>query len=260
MFAARLALAILVLGSSTGAEGFQTSTAPSYSSASIVNSASNLPNNYAPNSIISLYGVNLADGPHGVPPNTSNLPTTLGGVTVYMGSGAASLFYTSPTQINILVPSNLAPGPISVFVVRQGSKGPTATIVLDETAPGLFQASPGMVLATHANGSPINLDSPASPGEVIVIYALGLGRTNPDPAPGQVVLTAAPIQHFKDLAVLFDSVEIDSGLISYAGLAPGFAGLYQINVQVPWDARGTPEVRVAIGTQISAPRLGLPTH
>ena len=124
MFAPRLALAMLVLGASIGARGDQTSTAPSYTLAGIVNSASNLPNSYAPNTIVSLYGTNLADSIRSISPNTSNLPTTLSGVTVYMGISAASLFYVSPTQINILIPSNLLPGPVTLSVVRQGVTGP----------------------------------------------------------------------------------------------------------------------------------------
>ncbi|MCU1260462.1 MAG: hypothetical protein JWO80_3347 [Bryobacterales bacterium] len=260
MFAARVALAILVLGSSIGAEGNQTSTAPSYSSASIVNSASNLPNDYAPNTIVSIYGVNLASGTQSLPANSSKLPTTLGGVTVYMGIGAASLFYVSPTQINILVPNTLLPGPVAISVVRQGSSGPAATIVLGETAPGLFQSNPGTLLATHADGSLITAASPASAGEVIVIYAVGLGRTIPDSSAGQVAYAAAPIQHLADLRVLVNGNAIDPRLIYYAGLTPGFAGLYQINVQLPGEVPGNPEVRVAIGSQMSAAGLSLPTH
>ena len=121
MFAARFALAVLVLGSSIEAEGYQASTAPSYSSASIVNSASNLPNDYAPNTIISLYGLNLAVGTASIH-STSSLPTTLDGVTVYLGITAANLFYVSPTQINFLVPYNMKPGPLTISVVRQRSE------------------------------------------------------------------------------------------------------------------------------------------
>jgi uncharacterized protein (TIGR03437 family) len=259
MFAARFALAVLVLGSSMEADGFQASTAPSYSSASIVNSASNLPNDYAPNTIISLYGLNLAYSTRGIPPNSA-LPTTLGGVTVYVGIAAANLFYISPTQINVLVPNNLQPGPVTISVVREGASGPAAVIVLAETAPALFALNPGTVLATHADGSTITPDSPAAQSEVIVIYAVGLGRTNPDPLSGQIPTAAAPIQHLKDLQVLLNGTAIDTALIYYAGVTPGFAGLYQINVQLPVNMSADPEVRVAIGSQISAPGLALPTR
>lgn len=257
MFAARFALAVLVLGSSFEAWGFQSSTAPSYSSASIVNSASNLPYDYAPNTIVSLYGLNLATRSV----QTSNfLLTSLDGVTVYVGGTAANLFYVSPTQVNVLMPNNLRPGPVTVWVSRQGLIGPTATIVLTETAPAVFQSSPGTLLAAHADGSIVTRDAPAAPGDVIVIYALGLGRTNPDILVGHIATNAAPIQHTNDIQILLNGAPIDHVLIYYAGVTPGFAGLYQINVQLPLDMPATPEVRVSIGSQISAPGLSLPTH
>ncbi len=260
MLAARAAPAFLLLLSSLPCRAFQGSTAPWYTAASIVNAASNLPNNYAPNTIVSLYGLRLSDGVRGLPANTSVLPTSLNGVSVLLGILPANLYYVSPDQINILVPSNLLPGPVTVSVTRQGSAGPPTTIVLNETAPQLFAQSPGTVLATHANGSLITEAAPASVGEVIVVYALGLGRTIPDVVAGQVTSGLTKLQHLADMEVVLSGTPLDPKLIYYAGLTPGFAGLYQINMQVPAGAPPNPELRVAIGTQISVPGLALRTH
>ena len=65
--------------------------------------------------------------------------------------------------------------------------------MLTETAPSLFQSAPGTILATHADGSLITQSSPASPGEVVVIYAVGLGHTVPDTYLGQVATSPAEI-------------------------------------------------------------------
>ena len=259
MSAAQFALVLLVLGSALPAGGFQNSTAPSYSSASIVSSASNLPNDYAPNSIVSIYGANLAFATRGIT-GSGALPTTLDGVAVYIGNTPASLFYISPTQINVLVPYNRIAGPVTLAVARQGSAGPTTTIVLAETAPALFSSTPGMLLATHADGSFIARDSPAAASEVIIIYALGLGRTDPDLVGAQIPTRATSIQHLDTLRVLLNGVPADPRLVYYAGVTPGFAGLYQINLQLPADMPSSPEIRVAIGSQISASGLALATR
>ena len=250
MFAARLAPAYLVLAASLGAQSANLSV-PSYTAAGIVNSATNLSGDFAPNTIVSIYGTNLSYGTAGIPSGATVLPRTLGGVTVYFGAEYANLYYVSPKQINLLVPNDLRPGPVSVTVVREGVSGPAVPITLTETAPGLFQLNPSTIIATHADGSVITPDAPASPGEVIVIYAVGLGRTVPDMIPGQIPTRADPIQHLPDLQVQLNGNAVDPSLVMYAGITPFFAGLYQINVQLPSDMPSNPEVRVAILTQIS---------
>ena len=117
MYAARIALAVLVLGPFRLAGAAQPSTAPSYTAASIVNSATNLPGSFAPNTIISVYGTNLSYNTAAIPTGTSTLPRTLGGVTVYFGVEFANLFYVSPQQINLLIPNDLRPGPVTLTVV-----------------------------------------------------------------------------------------------------------------------------------------------
>ncbi len=260
MCAARLALGTLVLLASTGAGDSQQPSTPSYGLTSIVNSASGLPNDFAPNTILSIYGTNLAYNTVGVQSSNGSLPTTLGGVTVYIGSTAALLFFVSPLQINALVPYSFRSGPVPIYVEREGSAGPQVTIVLADTAPGLFQSAPGTLLATHADGSLITSAAPAARSEVIIIYAVGLGKTAPALGQSQVSAQAVSISNLAQLQVLLNGNPIDSSLLYYAGVTPKFAGLYQINVQLPSGAPPNPEVRVAIGSQISAAGLMLPTQ
>jgi uncharacterized protein (TIGR03437 family) len=258
--AAHLAVAVLLLAPSIEAQSTQSTLAPSYSAASIANIATNLPSGFAPNSIISIYGTNLSYNTANGAASSGYLPQTLGGVTVYVGLLQANLFYVSPGQINFLLPYVLVAGPTTVTVVREGTFGPAVPITLTTTAPGLFESSPTTILATHADSTPVTSSSPAVAGEVIVIYAVGLGHTTPHLDNGMIPSLAASISDLADLNVLLNGAAVDPATIQYAGVTPGCAGLYQINVQLPDPLPSNPEVRVAIGPQISPPLMSLPTQ
>jgi uncharacterized protein (TIGR03437 family) len=89
------------------------------------------------------------------------------------------------------------------------------------------------------------------PGEIVVIYAEGLGRTKPDTTSGQLATSAFPIYYLSQLQILLNGVACPPGNVLYAGLAPGFAGLYQINLRLPGDVGANPQIQVSIGPQIS---------
>src|SRR5438128_3239118 len=152
------------------------SVLPSYSAASIVNSATNTLEALAPNAIATVYGSNLsydtgwltAENTHG-----GMLPNTLAGVRVVVGGVAASLYYVSPKQINFLIPSNLRSRNVTVLIAREGTTGPLVTITLHEAGPGFYELQPGIIAATHANGAVITRDRPAHAGEVVVLYGTG---------------------------------------------------------------------------------------
>ena len=261
MQAARFALALLALGS-VRAETASHSTAPSYSIASIVNSASNTPGALAPNSIATIYGNDLSYNTRGIGPSdlsAGSLPEVLGGVQVYVGGILANLYYVSPHQINFLIPNLLLPGPAKIYVAREGTAGPAATVTLLEVSPSLFEMNKDTVIATHADGKVVTPDSPATGGEIVVLYAVGLGRTSPDSVTGQINSIAAPILH-KDLHILLNGDPIDQDHILYAGAWPGFAGLYQINVRLPDQIAPDPEIRITEGDQSSKASLKIPAR
>lgn len=252
MSPAQYAVAVLLLAPSIGAWAQQTTLAPSYSAASILNAATNLPSGFAPNSIVSIYGTNLSFNTIGMSVS-STLPRSLGGVAVNIDSTAAYLFFVSPTQINFLVPASLRPLATKLSVLREGTAGPAVPFVLSATAPGFFQLTSTTLLATHADGTVIAPGAPAMAGETIVIYATGLGPTVPDFPDGTLPGRAALITNFYGLAVAINSVVVDFSTIQYAGVTPGCAGLYQINLLLPNPLPSNPEIRVGIGTQISPP-------
>jgi uncharacterized protein (TIGR03437 family) len=234
--------------------------APFYSAASIVNGATQTAEGLAPNTLATMYGTNLAYDTIAVGASDLNggaLPSSLDGVTVYVNNIQAHLFFVSPGQINFLVPYELLPGMATIFVLRQNLAGPVVTIQLNSTAPGLFPWNGNMAIATHLNGTLVSADAPAKAAEIIVIYAGGLGRTTPDTVSGKIVSSAAVIVAAAQMQVLLNTVACPAANVLYAGLAPGFAGLYQINLILPSPLPPNPEIRIAIGAQISPPLIEL---
>ena len=260
-----LLLALLPLAVSA-----QSSGGPSYSAAGLVNAATGLPGPLAPNTLATLYGTNLAWVTASATLVDNQLPMKIvnaGTQVLFAGGTAARMLFVSPSQINFLVPASRKPGPTTLTVARDGFAGPTIPLTLADVSPGLFQNN-GIAVASHADGSAVTADAPAEGGEIIVLYGTGLG---PPAVPIQalddgrmVAFTADPgtirMQRFADLTVALNGVPIEPARIFWAGLTPGFAGLYQINLRLPDDLESNPEIQVTIGDQASAPGVKLATR
>jgi uncharacterized protein (TIGR03437 family) len=253
------ALALFEISTAT-ADLSTASTAPSYSGASIVHAATQTSDALAPNTIATIYGTNLSWTTHAVATGDLRggaLPTTLEGVTVYVNGISSSLFFVSPSQINFLIPYDLLVPSATVYVARQGVAGPPATIHLSNTAPGFFQWNGNFAVAEHADGSLISSSAPARPGEIVVLFAAGLGRTAPDVPSGHVVSIPTTILYASQLRILLNGEPCPASNIYYAGLTPGFAGLYQINLKLPDDLPPDPGIQMVIGTQASPAAIQL---
>jgi uncharacterized protein (TIGR03437 family) len=259
---------------------------PTYSAADLLNGASFQPG-LAPNTIVSLFTAGGSLSWNTVAVQTSDLidgqlPTALGGVQVFVATYPARLYYVSPTQVNLLIPSYLRPGVMDLWLARDGASGPVVQITVNAAAPALFQTSAGIAVATHADGSLITAAAPATAGEVIVLYANGLGWVYPaglgwtyaaasgwTPQAGVVCnedgtqdgilpVAAQWLCNMQQFSVWIAGTPIDSGLILYAGVTPGYAGLYQVNVRLPAKFTPNPEIRVAVGASVSAAGILLP--
>ena len=251
-----LALAVLFTGAARG-------QAPAYSAAGIVNASDYAPGPFAPNSALSLFGTNLSlQGPQSVTSSMmlgSFFPTQVSNVSVFMDNVACPLLYVSAGQINFLVPTTEIAGTAQVVVVRQGVYGPTVPITLVAAAPQLFTYStgyPGYAIAQdwNANYALITPDAPAHAGDVVILYSTGLGAVTPATASGELTPYASPIVQasWATLAVTINGVPLAPASILWAGVSPGSAGLYQINIVLPANPGTNPVVQVSIGGQTSA--------
>ena len=258
MSAALVLLAALLLRPCLWADDSK-DQAPSFTSDSILNSANNSSASLAPNTLVSLYGKNLAFSTGQVSieaVGAGTLPLQLAGVRVFVGGIGAPLLYVSPGQINLIIPPSLTAGPSNLIVERQGTSA-QAQITLVEAAPALFLVE-GKLAATHADGKLITSDLPARPGEIIVIYGTGLGRTNPRQLDGVIPRAAAPIVLMDRLRVLLDGQPLPPRNVEYAGITPGYPGLYQINLRLPDTiSKNDPELQAVIDDRMSQSALPL---
>ena len=98
---------------------------------------------------------------------------------------------------------------------------------------------------------------PAHPGDLLILYVTGMGATQPNPATGEIQQSEAFISNPATLTIQLNGTPIDPNLIKYAGLTPGYAGLYQINFYLPGNTPPNPEIRVGMGNQLSPAGLKL---
>jgi uncharacterized protein (TIGR03437 family) len=160
-------------------------------------------------------------------------------VEVTVGGTPAPLTLVSPGQINFQVPRAT---PVDVFQEIQVSEVSTSQVLaswlfrIDAESPGLFTvdgSGSGQIAAVNQDGSLNNGANPAKAGSVVTLFATGQGFINGMPADGQPAQTL--IQTSETPQVFINSEFVPSGDVEYSGLAPGFAGLWQINVKVPSD-------------------------
>jgi uncharacterized protein (TIGR03437 family) len=237
--------------------------APEYSADSVVNPIAAVAGMYAPNSFITIYGKGLSWVTRAMSPDdlrAGALPTVLigTGVRVLINHLPANMYYVSPTQVNVLAPVSLTAGPATIQLINNGLAGPAINIVLDPIAPALFELSGTVVLAAHLDGTVISPDAPARRGEVVVVYATGLGPTVPPAVPNMLPDRAASLARMADFQVWLNGAPVPAARIFYAGISPPYAGLFQINLRIPDDAPDDPEIRCGFPEQMSQPGGILP--
>jgi uncharacterized protein (TIGR03437 family) len=190
----------------------------------------------SPGEFLSLFGTDLA--PSEDLATTFPLPDKLNGVQVTISGYPAPIDYVSPTQINVVVPYEVG----SVAQIQVSNNGKTSNVVtqfVGADSAGVFTYQPeggiGYAAALHSDGSVVTTSSPAQIGETIAVYLAGMGAVSGFPQDG----AAAPSSPL-DSTTATPTVYIDDSTpastqaaVTFSGLAPTFAGLYQINVTIP---------------------------
>lgn len=239
--------------------------APSVSDGGTVNNGSFAlhPAPLGPGSIAAVFGTNLNDGTASCGSSFGSdgkLITSLCGTSVTVNNVAAPLFFSSPGQLAIQIPYEVAGQTTATIVATvNGQASEPRTIFIDAAAPGIFALNqagtgPGAVLiansdilAVAAGSVPGRNTRPARRGEIVTIFLTGLGVTSPAlgtgvPSAGQPTATAATVK--------IDNLDAQ---VLFSGTAPGFVGLNQINVTVPASATigNSVPVQVSLGGKAS---------
>jgi uncharacterized protein (TIGR03437 family) len=229
---------------------------PAIVSAGVANGASFVSGGLVPGEIATVFGTNLTNGSGTNLAPSLPLPNELVSTQVMVNGKASPIFAVDSVngqeQINFQVPYEVAgQSTVTLQVVNNGSMGNALTVPVALAQPGIFSyavASINYGSILHANYQLANTASPAAPGETVLIYCTGLGSVTPGPVDGVAAAGS-------DLTALTPTVTIGgaTAMVAYSGLAPGFVGLYQINVQIPSGLpAGNQPVMVTIGGVQSA--------
>jgi uncharacterized protein (TIGR03437 family) len=217
----------------------------------------------APGSYISIFGSALSD--YTDVETSARLPLAIDYVNVSFDVPSAGisvpgrLVYVSPTQVNVQVPWELQ-GQTSaqMKVTIDYSVGNVVKVSLADYAPAFFETSPGVVAALDASNAVIGSGNAARRGQVIQVFANGLGPVTNQPASGEPAQADPNLSRTTTQPVV--TIGGHTATVSFSGLTPTLPGLYQLNVVVPPDlTAGTWPISVTIGGK-SSPSASLPVQ
>jgi uncharacterized protein (TIGR03437 family) len=200
---------------------------PVLSANGVVNAASFLPK-VSPGALASIFGVNFASG--SVAASGLPLPTVLGPVSVTVNGQNAPLLFINATQVNFQVPWETPLGNANISVVVNGLISNPVSVPVLTAAPGLFVLPSGQAVVQNSDFSLNSPGNPAKTGGTIIAYLTGSGPVSPA-VPSGAPASANPLSTVTSDKIA--TIGSTSATVSFAGLAPGFVGLLQMNIVVP---------------------------
>jgi uncharacterized protein (TIGR03437 family) len=219
---------------------------PAINSGGVVNAAPpyQVGQGLAPGSYISLFGSDLSDTT--LVESTQSLPLSLGQVSVSFDGGGKSLpgriHFISPGQVNVQIPWEFqGQSSVKIKVTNYGLWGNVYTVPLATWSPGIFAVTDAVI------GASISAANPAKRGQTILIFANGLGPVSALQSSGEPASSTDLVRTNTTPAV---TIGDSPAAVPFSGMAPGWVGLYQLNVDVPSDApTGTQPLKLSIGGQ-----------
>ncbi len=234
----------------------QPNSVPSVNTGGVVSAISFVSNQpLAPGAYAAVFGANLSSGLAG----SSKFPldTELASTSVFLNGEQLPLLFASSGQVNAVVPYDVPVNSAQQLVVQQGTaiSIPQSVVIAPAQPAIVTQNSTGAGAALYAaydsTGKPLANNSAVGPGYLVVFYCSGLGAVNPPVAAGTQT-PLSPLSNTKNpVTVSFGGTEVPA---EFAGLAPLFAQLYQVNVVVPKGLpSGNATVTLSVAGQTSAP-------
>jgi uncharacterized protein (TIGR03437 family) len=212
---------------------------------------------FAPGTLVVLRGSGLAGSI--LSANGRPLPTSLGSTSLTANGQAVGLVNVAPNAITFLMPwATAGAGKIKLKATVGGVDSNEITVRGAPASVGYFSTTGdglGTIVAGHADSSQITTNSPAAAGETVVLYASGLGALANSVAeydwPTSANPTSVPVQ--ADVAGV-------QATVLYAGAAPGYPGVYQINIVIPPGATTSAgaKVRIFEGYAQTHPKVTIP--
>ncbi|MGC9949466.1 MAG: glycoside hydrolase family 44 protein [Bryobacteraceae bacterium] len=206
----------------------------------------------SPGEIVAIYGQSLGPASGGLAQPANGLwGTSFGGVQVFFNGNPAPIYYVSQTQLNAIVPYEVAgKAAVDVVVAYQGNASAPFPVSVAPSKTAIFTAD----ASGHGQGAILNedfsLNSPANPaprGQYVFIYGTGEGPTTPPGVDGRISGTPLPSVNLTCSA----SIGGLATTTNYCGEAPGAtAGLVQVNALIPQSV--TPGSAVSVSITIGA--------
>ncbi|HLM99045.1 MAG TPA: putative Ig domain-containing protein [Bryobacteraceae bacterium] len=223
---------------------------------SLTNAASFVNTGCSPGAVGALLGTGfVATGAKSA--EVSPLPTTIDGLHVQGNGNDLPVFYVSEDQVNFQCPSG-APGASVALTIQSGTgaSSPLST-TMQFASPGIFtidgsgKGQGAVLVAGTANVAMTKTkgvkSEPAERGGYISIYATGLGATNVDVAPGAPAPSDPLAEVVAPVDVLLGG---DAAEVTFAGLVPGYTGLYVVNAKIPASASIGPAIPLLIAVHL----------
>ncbi len=188
----------------------------------VVNAASFDSQALAPGEIFSIFG--------------GSLPQSPASAKVLVNGEAAPVFFANGSQINAQIPYDVPTDqPVSLSLSNAGTSSNAVLLSIRQAGPGIFTYSGNRAVVQNPDYSLNSSTNPAHVGDTVVAYLTGPGLVSPAVATGSAPPSAPLSKVTAPYSAAIGGVQAD---VSYLGLTPGFAGLYQANLKVPTLAPG----------------------
>ncbi|HLN02209.1 MAG TPA: S8 family serine peptidase [Bryobacteraceae bacterium] len=241
---------------------------PTISPNSAVNAASfQVGQGVAPGSYIALFGTGLSDTTDVF--TTPYLPLAIDSVSVSFDVPSANLSlpglisYVSPGQVNLQVPWELQGQSSAVIKVTiQDSQGTVYTLPLAAYSPAFFDelesgSNTPVIVALDASGNRIGSSHPATRGQVVQLYANGLGPVNNQPTDGELTPMSPQSTTTTNPTVTIGG---QPATVQFSGLAPNLIGVYQLTVTVPANISAGLQSAIVTINGVASPAANLPVQ